>query len=75
MLAPALEWIEQGADLLPRLRELAAIAELPRSLRDTAVPEQALPRLADEAAAQWSGRFSSRHFDAAAALEIYRAAL
>jgi len=75
VLAPALEWIEEGADLIPRLRELAAIAELPRSLRDTAVPEQALPRLADEAAAQWSGRFSSRHFDAAAALEIYRAAL
>jgi alcohol dehydrogenase len=75
VLAPALEWIEQGADLIPRLQELAAIAELPRSLRDTTVPEQALPRLADEAAAQWSGRFSSRHFDAAAALEIYHAAL
>jgi alcohol dehydrogenase len=75
VLAPALEWIEQGADLIPRLRELAAIADLPRSLRDTTVPEQALPRLADEASAQWSGRFSSRHFDAAAALEIYRAAL
>jgi len=75
VLAPALEWIEQGADLIPRLRELAAIADLPRSLRDTTVPEQALPRLADEAAAQWSGRFSARHFDAAAALEIYRAAL
>jgi alcohol dehydrogenase len=75
VLAPALEWIEQGEDLIPRLQELAAIAELPRSLRDTTVPEQALPRLADEAAAQWSGRFSSRHFDAAAALEIYREAL
>jgi len=74
VLAPALEWIEQGEDLLPRLRELAAIAELPRSLRDTMVPEQALPRLAEEAAAQWSGRFSTRHFDAAAALEIYGAA-
>jgi len=74
VLAPALEWIEQGEDLLPRLRELAAIAEFPSALRDTAVPEQALPRLADEAAAQWSGRFSARHFDAAAALEIYDAA-
>ena len=50
VLAPALEWIEEGGDLIPRLRELAAIAELPRSLRDTTVPEQALPRLADEAA-------------------------
>jgi alcohol dehydrogenase len=75
VLAPALEWIEQGEELILRLEELAALAELPRSLRDTAVPEQALPRLAEEAAAQWSGRFSSRPFDAAAALEIYRAAL
>lgn len=74
VLAPALEWIEEGAELVPRLRELAAAAELPGSLGDASVPEQALPRLAEEAAAQWSGRFSSRHFDAAAALEIYRAA-
>lgn len=74
VLVPALEWMEQGADLLPRLRQLAAAAELPASLTDAAVPEQVLPRLADEAAAQWTGRFSSRHFDARAALEIYRAA-
>ena len=74
VLAPALEWIEQGDDLIPRLQELAAMAELPQSLRETSVPEEALPRLAEEAAAQWSGRFSTRHFDAAAALEIYRAA-
>jgi alcohol dehydrogenase len=74
MLAPALEWMEEGADLAPRLRQLAAAAELPRSLRDASVPEQVLPRLADEAAAKWSGRLSPRPFDAEAALEIYRAA-
>jgi alcohol dehydrogenase len=74
VLAPALEWMEQGTDLVPRLRHLAAAAELPTSLRDAAIPEQVLPRLAEEAAAQWTGRFSSRHFDAPAALEIYRAA-
>ena len=74
VLAPALEWIEEGADLVPRLRALAAAAELPMSLSDASIPEQVLPRLAEEAAAQWTGRFSSRHFDAEAALEIYRAA-
>ena len=74
VLRPALEWMEEGADLAPRLRQLAAAAELPESLRDASIPEQVLPRLAEEAAAQWTGRFSSHHFDAPAALEIYRAA-
>jgi alcohol dehydrogenase len=74
VLLPALEWMEEGADLAPRLRDLAAAADLPRSLTDAAIPEQVLPRLAEEAATQWAGRFSSRHFDAQAALDIYRAA-
>lgn len=74
VLVPALEWMEQGADLAPRLRHLVAAAELPASLTDAAIPEQVLPRLAEEAATQWTGRFSSRHFDAQAALDIYRAA-
>jgi alcohol dehydrogenase len=73
-LVAALDWMEEGADLAPRLRHLAAAAGLPASLSDAAVPEQVLPRLAEEAAIQWTGRFSSRHFDAPAALEIYRAA-
>ena len=74
VLVRALEWMEEGADFAPRLRYLAAAAELPLTLRDAAIPEQVLPRLAEEAAAQWTGRFSSRHFDAPAALEIYQAA-
>jgi alcohol dehydrogenase len=74
VLVPALEWMEAGRDLVPRLRHLAAAAELPDSLRDAAIPEQVLPRMAEEAAAQWTGRFSSRQLDARAALEIYRAA-
>jgi len=74
VLAPALEWLEDGLGWAPRLRELAGAGDLPRSLGDASVPEQVLPRLAEEAAAQWSGRFSSRHFDAEAALEIYRSA-
>lgn len=74
VLAPALEWMKEGADLAPRLRALAEAAALPANLRDVSVSEQALPRLAEEAAAQWTGRYSSRHFDVDAALEIYRAA-
>jgi alcohol dehydrogenase len=74
VLAPALEWMKEGADLAPRLRALAEAADLPANLRDVSVSEQALPRLAEEAAAQWTGRYSSRHFDAQAAMEIYRAA-
>ena len=74
VLLPALEWMEEGADLAPRLRHLAAAAELPTSLSDAAIPEQVLPRLAEEAATQWTGRFSSHPFDAQAALDIYRAA-
>jgi alcohol dehydrogenase class IV len=74
VLLPVLDWMEEGADLAPRLRHLAAAADLPRSLSDAGIPEQVLPRLAEEAATQWTGRFSSRHFDAPAALEIYRAA-
>ncbi len=74
VLSHTLEWIGERADIAPRLRYLAAAAELPMSLRDAGIPEHALPRLAEEAAAQWTSRFSSRQFDAQAALDIYRAA-
>jgi len=57
-----------------RLSDLAATAELPRTLRDASVPEAVLPRLADEAVTEWSARFSPRALDATAALELYRAA-
>jgi len=62
------------SDLVRRLRELAEAAGLPLSLKEAAVPEEALPRLAEEASAQWVGRFNPRTFDAGAALEIYRKA-
>lgn len=63
-----------AADLADLLEELAMIAGLPRCLRDLGVPADALPMLAEEAAAQWTGRFNPRPFDAAGALEIYRSA-
>ena len=74
VLARAVEWLGEPSTLVRRLSRLAEAAGLPRSLRDASIPESALPRLADEAAAQWTGRFSSRPFDAQAALEIYDAA-
>jgi len=61
-------------DLVKRLRDLAHTAALPASLREIPVPEEALPRLAEEAAAQWTGRFNPRPFNTAAALEIYQSA-
>ena len=61
-------------DLPLQLRQFAQRAQLAGSLRDAGVPEGALPRLAEEAAAQWTAKFSPRAFDAEAALEIYRAA-
>jgi alcohol dehydrogenase len=59
-------------DLPGRLRELAEAAGLADNLRDAQVPEEALPRLSEEAATQWAGKFNPRPFNAAAALDIYR---
>jgi alcohol dehydrogenase len=63
-----------GADLADRLAEMAAGAGLSGRLRDLGVPEGALPGLAEEAAAQWTGRSNPRAFGADGALEIYQAA-
>lgn len=65
---------ELAPGLAERLRDLAAAAGLPMNLREAGVPKEALPRLAEEAGAQWPGRFNPRPFDVAAALEIYQAA-
>ena len=74
VLRRALEWMGEPAERIRRVGFLAEAAEFPGSLSDASIPEHALPRLAEDAAAQWTGRFSSRPFDAQAALEIYRAA-
>jgi alcohol dehydrogenase len=63
-----------GADLADRLAEMAAAGGLGSRLRDLGVLEDALPSLAEEAAAQWTGRFNPRPFGAEAALTIYRSA-
>lgn len=63
-----------GGDLPRRLRDLAGIAGLPLSLREVSIPEEALPRLAEEAGAQWTARFNPRPFDSDAALALYQSA-
>ena len=48
-------------------------AELPRTLRAARVRKRAIPRLAGEAAREWTGKFNPRPLDAAGAEEIYLA--
>jgi alcohol dehydrogenase len=61
--------------LARRLEDLIGVAGLSLRLADSGVDEGALPDLAQLAAQQWTGTFNPRPFDAAGALEIYRAAL
>ena len=51
-----------------------APAVLSVKLSDSGVEESAIPELAAQAAAQWTGTFNPRPFDAEGAAEIYRAA-
>jgi alcohol dehydrogenase class IV len=60
--------------LADRLEELAVAGGLPRKLHAAGVKKEDLPRLAEEAAEQWTGRFNPRPFDASGALELYEAA-
>jgi len=61
-------------ELPARLEQLAQAAGLPTRLGVLGVPQEDLEALAEEAAAQWTGRFNPRTLDAAAALEIYQCA-
>jgi alcohol dehydrogenase len=65
---------DPAAALAGWLAELGGRAGLPSRLRAMNVPEADLPGLAEDAAVQWTGRFNPRPFDAAGALELYRAA-
>jgi alcohol dehydrogenase len=60
-----------GNDLGRRLARLADTGDLSVRLREQGVSQEALPSLAEEAAAQWTGRFNPRPFDARGAMEIY----
>ena len=71
----------QGSDhghpserLAVRLEELIAVGGLPKKLSAVGVPQSDLKILAEEAAAQWTGGFNPRRWDAAGALEVYECA-
>lgn len=57
------------------LSRLAESAGLPLTLGEVGIGEEVLPRLAEEAAAQWPGKFNPRPLDTAGALEMYQWAL
>ena len=63
-----------GEHLAARLGELACAGGLPATLRELEVPRGDLTGLAAAAAAQWTGTFNPRRFDAAAALALYERA-
>ena len=66
------EYYESSTRILPGfLREIASDAGLPSSLAELGVPKADLPRLSEEAAEQWTGRFNPRPINA---LEIYECA-
>jgi alcohol dehydrogenase len=60
-----------GEALAMRLEQLAAAGKLNVRLSELGISKDDLPALAEEAAAQWTGRFNPRPFDRAGALEIY----
>jgi alcohol dehydrogenase len=62
---------EPGEALAGRLEHFLEIGRMPRGLKAAGVPERDLARLAEEAAAQWTGKFNPREFGAAQALELY----
>jgi alcohol dehydrogenase len=65
---------EAGELLASRLEGLAEAGGLARRLCEAGVRADDMEGLAAEASGQWTGTFNPRAFDAAAALEIYRAA-
>ncbi|HEY8548718.1 MAG TPA: iron-containing alcohol dehydrogenase [Vicinamibacterales bacterium] len=61
-----------GERLATRLESIARTCGFPATLREAGVDPDALPSLAEEAAAQWTGTFNPRPLTREAALELYR---
>ncbi len=73
---PASEVEENGAAWLAGgLESLMDLAGLPRSLRSFGVSDQAIPRLAEEAARQWTAQFNPRRVGVPGFEKLYAAAL
>jgi alcohol dehydrogenase len=65
---------DPAAALADRLEAMAVLGGLPRGLAAVGVSDAALDTMAEQAAAQWTGRFNPRPFDRAGARELYRMA-
>jgi len=63
-----------GEALASRLEHFIRVGGLPRDLKSVGVPEGDLPRLAAEAASQWTGQHNPRDFGEAEALQLYKCA-
>jgi len=64
-----------GERLAGELEQVAATCGFPLSLAEVGVGEDALPALAEAAAAQWTGGFNPRPLTRDSALALYRTAL
>ena len=65
---------QPGEALVARLEHLRRVGGLPRGLKSVGVPESDLPKLAAEAAGQWTGQHNPREFGEADALHLYKCA-
>ena len=61
--------------LIARIESLLQTSQLPLSLSALNIPHSELPKLAEEAAAQWTAQFNPRTITAADFEAIYAAAL
>ncbi len=60
------------AALADRIEQMMRQAGLPARLSDHGIPEESLPRLAEQAAGQWTAKFNPREVTANELLELYR---
>jgi alcohol dehydrogenase len=75
-LAQPSEAPEAAAEhLAVRLESLLELAGLPRTADHCGVKQEDVPRLADEAARQWTARFNPRPVSAADFQQLYTASL
>ena len=63
-----------ASNLTERLELLAAAGQFPRGLAAAGASKDDVEALAGDAAAQWTGTFNPRRFDASGAREIYEMA-
>ncbi|HEX7859062.1 MAG TPA: iron-containing alcohol dehydrogenase [Verrucomicrobiae bacterium] len=78
--APELACVSEGEEyatevLVRHIESLLDLAQFPRSLAECGLKQSDIPRLAEEAAAQWTAKFNPRSISAANFRALYTAAL